>query len=447
MRVYITGIGMVSPLGMGREKTWSNILSAKDAESNIPEHWNNYTDYHSRIWAPLPNINFLDYGFKRAETLQYDDTTLLAIIASQEAFQHASLELDVTDKKRNQYHIRGIDSQKVAVIYGTGSGGARSIFDSYSYHANSRIKKKLLENTRSEQLSALIHELHHPKLLNPFSISRSIANSTAAGLGIKFSVHGEVKIIVQACSAGTAALGDTYNLVKSGKYDLVISGGAEQLADHTGAIYHGFDLARTLAVVDDQASIHKANKPFDKDRSGFLFAQGGAASLIIESEKSVEARGVEPLAEICGYAETFDGSSLMAPNPSGLQMERMIVNALSDANIHPEQIDYVNAHGTGTQLNDEVETSVLKRVFGKKVAINSTKSMLGHTFGASGAIEASVCALSMRDNILHQSKNLESPIDDLDFVQENRSKRIGYALSESFAFGGHNTGLILKKLS
>lgn len=444
MRVYITGIGMVSPLGVGRENTWSNILSAENVESLIPQHWNNYTDYHSGIWAPLPDINYLQHGFKRAETLQYDDTTLLAIIASQEALQHASLDIEVTDKKRNQFQLAGLDSQKIAVIYGTGSGGARSIFDSYSHHANSLIKRKLLENSQSEELSEIINELHHPKILNPFSISRSIANSTAAGLGIKFSVHGEVKIIVQACSAGTAALGDTYNLIKSGKYDLVISGGAEQLADHTGAIYHGFDMARTLAVVGDQGNIYETNRPFDINRSGFLFAQGGAASLIIESEKSVEARGVEPLAEITGYAETFDGSSLMAPNPSGDQMERMIMNALSDANISPEEVDYVNAHGTGTQLNDEVEASVLKRVFGEGVAINSTKSMLGHTFGASGAIEASICALSMRDNVLHQSKNLVSPIDDLDFILENRSQKIKYALSESFAFGGHNTGLILK---
>lgn len=446
MRVFISGIGMVSPLGVGREENWSNILAAENAAAPIPTQWYDYMDYRSGIWAPLPEINYKEHGFKTAETIQYDMTTLLALISAQEAFEHAGLELNVENKKRNQFDVANIDKRRMAVIYGTGTGGIRSVLDNYSYHANARIKKSLNEKNDNHSLDNEVNKLFHPNAYSPFVISKSICSSIAAGLGIKFSVHGEVKAVVQACSSGTAALGDAYNLVKSGKYDLIISGGAEQLGDHCGANYHGFDVARTLAMIPEDGDIHQANRPFDKKRSGFLFAQGGAGTLIIESEKSLEQRHGTPLAEVCGYAESFDASSLMAPDASGEQMENMIRAALADAAVVPEDIDYVNTHGTSTQSNDVVESNVIGRVFGKTAAVNSTKSILGHTIGASGALEAAVCALSMRDNILHKSKNLVEPIADLDFIAENRKQKITYALSESFSFGGHNTGLVLKNI-
>lgn len=446
MRVFITGIGMLSPLGVGREENWKNILAAKNAAAHIPSQWYDYMDYRSGIWAPLPDIKYKDYGFKTAETIQYDTTTLLALISAQEAFDHAGLELEIANKKRNQFAVANIDKSRLAVIYGTGTGGIRSVLDNYSYHANARIKKSLDAKNTDQLLDEEVNKLFHPNAYSPFVISKSICSSISAGLGIKFSVHGEVKAVVQACSSGTAAIGDAYNLIKSGKYDVIISGGAEQLGDHCGANYHGFDVARTLAMIPEDGDIHQANRPFDKNRSGFLFAQGGAGTLILESEKNLDKRGGTPLAEICGYAETFDASSLMAPDASGEQMENMVRTALDDASIGPEDIDYVNTHGTSTQSNDVVESDVIGRVFGKGVAVNSTKSILGHTIGASGALEAAVCALSMRDNILHQSKNLVAPIADLDFITENREQKISYALSESFSFGGHNTGLVLRNI-
>lgn len=279
------------------------------------------------------------------------------------------------------------------------------------------------------------------------SISRTICNSLPSSLGIKYSVHGEVRPVVQACSSGTAAIGDAYRKIKDGIYDLIITGGAEQLGDNNGGIFYGFDSAKTLLTNPNDLNINKINKPFDIERNGFLFAEGGACTLILESEKHIEARGGELIAEICGYEEGFEAYSLMAQNQSGKQIENNLTQLLTNAKLIPDEINYINAHGTGTISNDKVEAMVLKNVFGSGVTINSTKSILGHTFGASGAIEAGVCALSMRDGTTHKSKNLEKPINNLDFVNNNNMEiKINYAISESFAFGGHITSLLFKNI-
>lgn len=444
MRVYISGIGMITPVGVSRESSWRNILDGKSCAEKIPPHWYEYMDVRSGIWAPLPDINFTDLGFNRAETIQNDTSTLLAITATTEALKQAQIETKLIDKKRNKFKLVDINSERCSILYGTGAGGACSLLSNFSHLAIAK-QKKALTKLKNSEVDDILNSLHHPSSLNPFVIPMSICNSMPAGIGIKYSIHNDVKPIVQACSSGTTALGESFYKIKSGQSDLVISGGVEHLKDHWGSSYKGFDIARTLALIPENNDINTANRPFDINRSGFLFSQGGGSTLILESEEHLNKRKGTPIAEVIGYAETFDASSVMAPDASGTQIERMIRKALSNAKITADEIDYINAHGTGTISNDQVEVDVIKRVFGSNTPINSTKSVIGHSLGGSGAIEAAVCALSLRDQILHPSLNIDNPIADLDFVTSKRKIDLNYTFSESFAFGGHNSGLILKK--
>ena len=440
---------MISALGMNADENWQNILAGRSHVEPIPEHWHDYMDFRSTIWSPLPEINFLEHGFIRSEIIQNDPVTLISILSTTEAIRNAGFVIDSVDKKRNRFYLPEINAERCSTIYGTGAGGIGSFLANYGNQAIARPKKELAALLK-EQPDALqiLDKIKHSRSYNPFAIPMAICNSTPAGIGMKFSIYGDVKPIVQACASGTTAVGEAFNKIRYGQADMVLSGGAEYFHDHCGASMYGFDVSRTLTSIPEDGDIYAANRPFDANRTGFLFSQGGAASFVLESEQHLDDRGGEPIAEIVGFAETFDAYSVMAPNADGIQIERMISNTIKDAGINPVDIDYINAHGTGTVSNDAVESSVLERMAdrGLNAAINSTKSIMGHTIGASGAIEAAVCALSIKDQVLHQSKNIDQPISDLDFVGEKRPMPIQYALSESFAFGGHNSGIILKKV-
>jgi 3-oxoacyl-[acyl-carrier-protein] synthase II len=225
--------------------------------------------------------------------------------------------------------------------------------------------------------------------------------------------------------------------------DLAVTGGSEYLYDEHGHIFRGFDVAGTL--VQDYVDPESANRPFDEKRSGFLFSQGGAAVLVLEELEHARRRGATIIAEVIGYAESFDAHSMMSLAPGGEQIERMVHAAITDADLSPRDVDYVNAHGTGTKNNDQTEAEVIDRVFGKSVLINSTKSLLGHTIGASGAIEALVTALSLRDGTTHICKNLDTPLLGLNFVRSVEQHDLRVGLSQSFAFGGHNAAVVLRR--
>lgn len=268
-------------------------------------------------------------------------------------------------------------------------------------------------------------------------------NAPAANLSIKFNLSGPGNTLCAACASGTVAIGHGFKAVQNGTVDLALAGAAEYLFDDYGSIFQGFDIVKTLTTADDDFS--KANRPFDQQRTGFLFSQGGTGVLIIEELDHARKRQAKILAEIIGFAETCDGYNIMIPAEKGEKMELMIRRALADAACDSEQIDYINAHGTGTMANDLVEADLIERVFGKKPLVNSTKSLIGHTIGASGAIETIVTVLSLQHQLTHLCKNLENPIRDLNFVREVKQQRIQTAITHSFAFGGHNAGLVLKE--
>ena len=441
-RVYITGIGMVTPAGMDTETTWRNMLAGQTRVEKVPENWHEHDQIDTGIWSVLPpECNFQEL-FSRADNRSLDPVSMLSILAADSAVASAGLEVETINRRRGRYRLN--DVEETGIFIGTGIGGAKTFLANVIANVFGRIKQQVHDTTDDKYILALMDKIRHPRRVSEFGVSMLMPNAPAAAVGIRYGVDGAVRSVTQSCASGTTAIGMAYRDIRLGNASFAIAGGAEYLRDDHGSIYKGFDCARTLASVQDETRLERNVRPFDEERTGFLYAEGGAAALVLESERSLERRKVTPIAEITGYAETFDHYSMMIPDPSGEEIERMIRMALDDAGITPDEVDYVNAHGTGTIANDKTEAAVIERVFGKNVAVNSTKSIIGHTFGASGAIEAAVCALSLRDQVLHPSLNLENPIADLDFVTERRKAKLKYAFSESFAFGGHNSGLVLQ---
>jgi len=447
-RVVITGLGVITAIGQEIEDFWSNCLEAKTRVSSIPHQWFDYSDYNSHIWSALPEIDFSKYDITRLEEKQLDKTSLIALACAFQALDSAGLSYALTDKKRNTYTVAGVNNERFGVSMGTGIGGLSSFASNFSYQILDRQKESLsktmasLEGTEGlERLKTIMAKMLCPRRSNPFGVAMTMPNACSGNLGIKFKLLGSNNTFCAACASGTVAVGYAFKAVRSGELDLALAGGVEYLYDDYGATFGGFDTVRALA--GNNESPDKANRPFDKDRSGFLFSEGGGAVLVIEDLEHARRRGARIYAEILGYAETCDGYNIMMMENNGYNIARMITLALADAGVSAQEVDYINSHGTGTVLNDETETRVIETVFGKKVLINSTKSLIGHTLGASGAIEAVVTALSIYHKTTHPCRNLDNPITDLNFVTRVTSYPIRRAISQSFGFGGHNAVLVL----
>ena len=450
-RVVVTGLGIVSSIGSDPDLFWNNCLEGKSRVAPIPEHWRHYADYHSSIWATLDPLEPDKLGLTRVEVAQNDPASLIAGNAARQALTNGGLQLEVFNKRANSYRLADVDAQRVGVYMGTGIGGANSFLDNYSVQMLGKQKLKLGEifSNLSEDddsraaIGGIIELSHHGRRFNPFVVSMLMPNAISAHIGLKYSIKGPNLTHSVACASGTVAIGHAFHAVRDGTVDFAISGGSEYLDDYYGGIFHGFDIARALVRnCEDPAT---ANRPFDINRSGFLYSQGGAAVLLLEDLDTAVGRGAPILAEVAGYAETFDAHSVMSIAPDGVQIERMMNAALADAGMSHSHIHYINAHGTGTQANDTVETEVIGRVFGRDVLVNSTKSLVGHTIGASGAIEALVTVMSLKEQRTHLCKNLEEPLTDLNFAREVTSCSMDAAFTQSFAFGGHNAGLVLKR--
>lgn len=449
-RVVVTGAGAVSAIGRGVDEFWRNCLDGKSAVAAIPPEWERYADLYSHIWSPLPELDPESLGVARAERLQFDPVTMLALGAAREAIECAGFPMTAAGERSRNFILSDVDSSRTGVYLGTGIGGAHTFLHNHTHHLHKRARETLVSYAGSrasdpdaERLNDVIARLSHGARYNPFVVSMLMPNAPSAAVGIKFSLTGRNTTYCVACASGTVAVGRGFRAVQSGEVDVAITGGSEYLYDEHGHIFHGFDVAGTL--VRDYAAPETANRPFDAKRSGFLFSQGGAASLVLEELEHAQKRGAPIMAEVIGFAESFDAHSMMSLAPGGEQIERMMRATLADAGLTPDAVDYVNAHGTGTRNNDEIEAAVIGRVFGKSVRVNSTKSLLGHTIGASGAFEALVTALTLRDGRTHVCKNLETPLADLSFVLDNGRFDPEVGMSQSFAFGGHNAAVLMRR--
>ena len=405
-RVVITGIGMITPLGTSTQETFQNLLIGKSGISKVRSC--DTSDIDVKIAGEINfNIsNFLD----NREQKRMDRFTQLAIIASDEAVKESMLQIEKI-------------ADNVGVIIGSGIGGIRTL---------------------EQQYDTLINK--GPNRISPLLIPMYIADMAAGQVSIKTGAKGPSYDTVSACASGTDAIGTAYEIIKRGDALAMIAGGTESAICRLGL--SAFRASRTLSIKNND-NPELASRPFDKGRDGFVLAEG-ATSLILEDMEHALKRGANIYAEIVSYHQTSDAFHITRPAEDGDGAIKAMEGALKKGKIKAEQINYINAHGTSTVLNDKTETLAIKKVFGKNaynIPINSTKSMIGHTLGAAGAIEAAVTALSIKNNSIHPTINLtkQDPECDLDYVPEGKRKlNIQYAMTNSFGFGGHNSVLIMK---
>ncbi len=406
-RVVITGLGVISPIGVGKDKFWNAIKLGKSGIDRISAF--DVEEYPSKLAAEVKDFKVTDFIGKK-ESRRMDRFSQFAMAASIMAMKDASMPLD------------DINHERMGVIIGTGCGGLGTFEEQY---------KILLEKG--------------PKKVSPFFIPMMICNMASGNVSIHFNAKGPNESVVTACASSTHAIGEATRYIQEGDADIMIAGGTE--AAVLPMAYAGFCSMKAMSTQEDPA---KGSRPFDKNRDGFVMGEG-AAILILEELEHAFNRGANIIAEVIGYGATADAYHITAPAPEGEGAARAMINAIQDADIEPNQIGYINAHGTSTYYNDLYETQAIKHVFGDyayNIPISSTKSMTGHLLGAAGAIEAAVCALSLKEGFLPPTINYETsdPECDLDCIPNiGREKNINYALSNSLGFGGHNGTLVFKK--
>ncbi|ERP38782.1 beta-ketoacyl-[acyl-carrier-protein] synthase family protein [Chitinivibrio alkaliphilus] len=440
-RVVVTGTGAISPLGCCVDDMWNALCKGTPAIDTIPSWWRNYFSPKSSFWAPLPPLDPSAAGVSRVESMKLDRTAVLGIMAAVEALRQANIEIVLQDKRKKTHTLQGIDPHRAGVCMGTGVGGACSLVESQAHHITTPVHEQLASmdeeaRTHTESL------LQAPARFNPFVVSMIMPNAIAAQLGIRFGLKGKNSTNSTACASGTFALGSAFQAIQRGEMDFALAGGVEFLGDPYGGIFRGFDTAGTLTDIPQK---ERANRPFDSDRRGFLFSEGGCGMLVLESLSHAEKRGAPILCEISGFSHSYDAHNIMMIDKEGTEITRMLTDLLAMSNRSPQDITYINAHGTGTHLNDAVEARVISQLFGRNAAVNSTKSYMGHTIGAAGALEAIVTVLSIRHATIHASHNAESVSDDIDIVQKCRHIPVDHAISQSFAFGGNNGALLFSR--
>lgn len=407
-RVVITGMGLVTPVGIGVDETWTALCAGKSGIGPITEF--DATEFPSQIAGEVKNFNAADFLAKK----DADRTTpfiAFALAATQMAMEDARLNIDDDN------------SGRVGVITGCGLGGLA-----------------LLEKT------CHILENKGPRRVSPFFIPMLIGNMAAGMISIKFGAKGPNASIATACAAGAHAVGDSFKLIQSGKADAMITGGVESVV--TPTCLAGFSAMKALSTRNHEPQ--KASRPFERDRDGFVVGEG-AGILILERLDHALRRGAHIYGEMTGYGMSGDGYHMTAPSPDGEGAARCMLAALDDGRLAPEQIDYINAHGTSTPMNDLYETRAVKSVFkahAHKLAISSTKSMTGHLLGGAGGIETVFTALAVYHGIMPPTINFENPGEecDLDYVpNQARKAAISHAMTNSFGFGGTNASLILSR--
>lgn len=410
-RVVVTGMGAITPLGNSLEDYWKNLVDGVSGAAPITLF--DAANFKTQFACEVKGFNVLDY-IDRKEARKLDRFSQFAVVASDEAIADAGFD---TEK---------INNDRAGVIWGSGIGGIK---------------------TFQEEAFAFAPGDEAPRI-NPFFIPKMIADISAGHISMRHNLRGPNFVTVSACASATNALIDAFNYIRLGKSDIIVSGGSEAAVTKMGI--GGFNALKALSTRND--SPETASRPFDKDREGFVLGEG-AASLVLEEYEHAKARGAKIYAEIVGGGLSADAYHMTAPHPEGIGARTVMINALEDAQIKADEIDYINVHGTSTPLGDIAETIAIKQVFGDhayNLNISSTKSMTGHLLGAAGAIEAIACVKSVQEDIVPPTINhfTDDPeIDNkLNFTFEKAQQRtVNAALSNTFGFGGHNTSVIFKK--
>lgn len=407
-RVVITGMGAVTPLGNDVNTFWNNVKEGKcgiDFIKNVDS-----TNFEVKVAGEVKNFNPEDYMDKK-EARRLDKYAQYAMVAAVQAVKDANINLEEVDSKR------------LGVYVGSGVGGLDTMQDD--------ISKVSLKPERK---------------VSPFFIPKSIINLSAGNIAIKFGAKGPCMSMVTACATGNNSIGEAFRLIKHGYADIMISGSSEAPISRMGV--GGFAGLKALNPHDEDPT--RASIPFDKDRSGFVVGEGGAV-LILESLENAQKRNAKIYAEIVGYGNTCDAYHITAPDPEGESGCNAMLEAIEEAGINKEEISYINAHGTSTEMNDRIETLAIKKAFGEyayTIPVSSTKSMTGHLLGGAGSIEAVICVKALQDGFVPATIGLENvdPELDLDYVpKKGRKQELKYALSNALGFGGHNATLLFKK--
>lgn len=408
--VVITGIGMISPVGNTIDASWNNLINGNSGIDVIKSF--DTSEMETKIAGEIKDFNPIDLIGKK-ESRRMDRFSQLAIVASQEALNSAQLNIDETNEHR------------VSVMITSGIGGIITI---------------------SEQIDILRDK--GPSRISPFLVPMMLPDMASSQVSMKFGAKGPNFAVVSACASGGDSIGIASEFIKSNRVDIVLAGGSEAAICPIGIA--GFNACHALSK--NNSSPKQASKPFDNNRDGFVLSEG-AAVLVLESRESANKRGVNILATLAGYGSSADANHITQPAPGGEGGVRAMNEAIVNAEINTNQIDYINAHGTSTPINDKFETMAMKTVFGTEInniAISSTKSMTGHLLAASGAIEAAISVKSLNENIVPPTINLNEPDPECDLnYTPNKSlhKNLFYTMSNSFGFGGHNCSLIFSKPS
>ena len=410
-RVVVTGLGALTPIGNTAPAYWEGLKDGVSGAAPITRF--DASKFRTQFACEIKDFDVLDH-IDRKESRKMDPFTQYALVVAEEAMQDSNIDTE------------SIDLNKAGVIWGSGIGG--------------------LQTFQEEVKSYTLNDFT-PRF-NPFFIPKMIADISAGLISIKYGFHGPNFVTVSACASATNAIIDAMNYIRLGHMDVAITGGSEAAVTEAGI--GGFNAMKALSERNDAPEV--ASRPFDKDRDGFVLGEG-AAALILEEYEHAKARGAKIYAELIGGGMSADAHHITAPHPEGLGATNVMVNALRDANISPEEVDYINVHGTSTPLGDISESLAIKRVFGDhayNLNISSTKSMTGHLLGAAGAIEAVACIMAINHRMVPPTINHFTDDENLDnklnfTFNKAQEREVNIALSNTFGFGGHNTSIIFKK--
>ena len=405
-RVVITGMGAITPVGLSVEEFWNSVKEGKTNFAEVTRF--DSTNYRAHMAAEINNFNPKDYmDFKSAKRMEL--FSQYAVAAAKEAIEQSGLDMTKEDPFR------------VGCSVGSGIGSMQVVEKSCE-----------ILNTKG------------PGRLNPLMIPLLISNMASGNVSIQFGLKGKSINVVTACATGTNSIGEAFRSIQHGEAEVMVTGGTEGAICPIGIA--GFS---ALTALTSESNLTKCSIPFDKNRSGFVMGEG-AAVVVLEELEHAKARGAKIYAEVVGYGTSSDAYHITSPAEDGAGAARAMTNALNDAGVKPEEVPYINAHGTSTHHNDLFETRAIKLAFGehaKQLKINSTKSMIGHLLGAAGAIEFVTCVKEMEQDFVHATVGYTTPDEelDLDYCKEAVAMEIPYALSNSLGFGGHNASILVKK--